>query len=288
MTYHFLTEQRSQYALSRMCEVLGVSRSGYYAWRRRQPSQRENTNQILLMHIRAIYAASRQTYGSPRIHAELVAGGLACNRKRVARLMRLAHLQACRRRQRHVTTQADGTLPIAPNRLNREFQAMAPNQKWVSDITYVPTDEGWLYLATVMDLYSRRIIGWAMHNTLADELTQAALQMALSQCRPAGDLLHHSDRGSQYASAEYQALLTAHHAVPSMSRTGNCYDNAPMESFFSTLKTELIHRRHYRTRAEARHDIFAYIEGFYNTQRRHSALGYRSPIEFEQLTAPVS
>jgi len=287
MTYHFLTEQRSQYAVSRMCEVLGVSRSGYYAWCRQHPSQREQLNQVLLTHIRAIYAASRQTYGSPRVHAELVARGLACNRKRVERLMRLAHLQARRPHRRRVTTQVDGALPIAPNRLNRDFQAIAPNQKWVSDITYVPTDEGWLYLATVMDLYSRRIIGWAMQDTLADELTQAALQMAFRQSRPARGLLHHSDRGSQYASAEYQTLLTAHHGVPSMSRAGNCYDNAPMESFFSTLKTELVHQRHYRTRAEARQDIFAYIEGFYNTQRRHSALGYRSPIEFERLTAPV-
>lgn len=289
MTYTFLSEHRSQYSVSQMCQVLGVSRSGYYAWRRRQPSHRERVNQLLLTHIRAIYVASHQTYGSPRVHAELLAQGWVCNRKRVARLMRLAHLHARRRRRsRPVTTQVDRTRPIAPNRLNREFHATAPNQKWLSDITYVPTDEGWLYLAVVMDLYSRRIIGWAMQDTLADELTQAALHMAFAHNAPVTAPLHHSDRGSQYASAEYRALLTAHQCVPSMSRRGNCYDNAPMESFFSTLKIELIHQRHYHTRAEARHDIFAYIEGFYNTQRRHSALDYRSPVEFEQLTAPVS
>lgn len=289
MTYTFLSEHQAQYSVSQMCQVLGVSRSGYYAWRRRQPSRRDCLNQRVLTHIRAIYAASHQTYGSPRVHAELRAQGLLCNRKRVARLMRLAHLQArCPRRPRPVTTQVDQTRPVAPNRLNREFHATAPNQKWLSDITYVPTDEGWLYLAVVMDLYSRRIIGWAMQETLADELTQAALHMAFAQRVPVTAPLHHSDRGSQYASAEYHALLTAHQCMPSMSRRGNCYDNAPMESFFSTLKIELIHQRHYHTRAEARQDIFAYIEGFYNPRRRHSALGYRSPIEFEQVTAPVS
>jgi putative transposase len=288
MTYHFLTEQRSQYALSQLCQVLGVSRSGYYAWQQRQPSQRARANQLLLTHIRAIYATSRQTYGSPRVHAELIARGWVCNRKRVARLMRLAHLQARHPRPRPITTQVDGTRPVAPNRLNREFRATALNQKWVSDITYGPTDEGWLYLATVMDLYSRRLLGGAMQDSLADDLTQAALQMALARCAPSAGPWHQSDRGSQYASADYQALLTAHQCVPSMSRRGNCYDNAPMESFFSTLKIELIHRHHYHTRAEARQEIFAYIEGFYNTQRRHSALGYRSPLEFEQVTAPVS
>ncbi len=289
MTYTFLSEHPMQYSVSQMCHVLGVSRSGYYAWRRRQPSRRERLNQLLLMHIRAIYVASHQTYGSPRVHAELLAQGLVCNRKRVARLMRLAHLHARHRRwHQPITTQVDRTRPVAPNRLNREFQATAPNQKWVSDITYVPTDEGWLYLAVVMDLYSRRIIGWAMQETLADELTQAALHMAFTQRVPLSAPLHHSDRGSQYASAEYHALLAAHQCVPSMSRRGNCYDNAPMESFFSTLKIELIHQRHYHTRAEARQDIFAYIEGFYNTRRRHSALDYRSPVEFEQMAAPVS
>ena len=289
MTYTFLREHQAQYAVNQMCQVLGVSRSGYYAWRRRPPSQRARMNQLLLMHIRAIYVASHQRYGSPRVHTELRAQGLVCNRKRVARLMRLAQLQARRPRRSHpVTTQVDRTRPVAPNRLNREFHATAPNQKWLSDITYVPTDEGWLYLAVVMDLYSRRIIGWAMHDTVADELTQAALHMALVRRAPDSALLHHSDRGSQYTSLEYQALLTAHQGVPSMSRRGNCYDNAPLESFFSTLKIELIHQRHYLTRTEARQDIFAYIEGFYNTRRRHSALGYRSPIEFEQITAPVS
>jgi len=289
MNYTFLSEHQRQYSVSQMCQVLGISRSGYYAWRRRQPSRRERLNQLLLTHIRAIYVASNQTYGSPRVHAELLAQGLVCSRKRVARLMRLAHLHA-RHRRRHqpITTQVDHTRPVAPNHLNREFQATAPNQKWVSDITYVSTDEGWLYLAVVMDLYSRRIIGWAMQETLADELTQAALHMAFAQRVPISAPLHHSDRGSQYASAEYHALLATHQCVPSMSRRGNCYDNAPMESFFSTLKIELIHQRHYHTRAEARQDIFAYIEGFYNTRRRHSALGYRSPVEFEQVTAPMS
>lgn len=288
MSYRFMAAHRHQHSLAHMCQTLGISRSGYYAWRRRQPSRREVANQALLVHIRAIHAESRQTYGGPRIHAELNARGWHCNRKRVERLMRLHHVRARRKRRRQRTTQVDTSLPVAPNRLNRDFRASAPNRKWLSDLTYVPTAEGWLYLATVMDLYSRRIVGWAMDTTLAAELPETALRMALATRRPAAGLVHHSDRGSQYACAGYQALLTTHHILPSMSRTGNCYDNAPMESFFGTLKSEWLHHQHYRTRAEARRDIFAYIEGFYNTTRRHSALGYHSPAEFERLTAPVS
>lgn len=289
MIYAFIDEQREAYPVVRLCGVMGVSPSGYYAWRKRAPSPRTLSDQILLTHIRAIHASSRQTYGSPRVHAELVAQGRPCNHKRVARLMRQDHLQARhKRRYRVATTHVDPTLPIAPNRLAQTFQATAPNQTWLSDITYVPTGEGWLYLATVMDLYSRRIVGWSLGQTLATALVMKALQMALGRRRPAAGVVHHSDRGCQYASDTYRAELALHHLLASMSRSGNCYDNAPMESFFATLKTELFHRCTFTSRAHARREIVGYIEGFYNPTRRHSALGYRSPLEFEAATPVVA
>ena len=266
-----------------MCQVLGVSASGYYAWRQRRPSARQKANEAMVERIRAIHAESEATYGSPRVHAELKAQGIQCNKKRVERLMRSHCIQARqRKRRRPRTTDSRHSLPVAPNVLNREFEAEAPDQKWVTDITYIPTAEGWLYLTTVMDLYSRRIVGWSMASRYSSKLVKDALKLAVAQRQPGPGLVHHSDRGSQYASADYRVLLTAWGMVASMSRKGNCYDNAPMESFFGTLKTERVHHRRYQTRAEARRDIFHYIEVFYNRKRRHSALGYMSPDQFEK------
>jgi putative transposase len=289
MKYQFIAAQRGVFPIRRMCAVLGVSASGYYAWRRRTPSRRAWADAVLEVHIRAIYAASRQTYGSPRVHAELRAQGQRCGRHRVARLMRLAHLRArhTRRYRPPTTTRVDATRPVAPNRLAQAFTASAPNRTWLSDITYVPTDEGWLYLAVVMDLCSRRIVGWHLDDTLETSLALRALAMALGRRQPPAGLLHHSDRGAQYTSLDYQAVLSAQQMVVSMSRAGNCYDNAPMESFFATLKSELIRWCHYHTWEDAYHSIVAYIEGFYNATRRHSALGYLSPAEFERAAARV-
>lgn len=284
MKYQFISKHRDEFEISVMCRVLGVSRSGYYAWLKCPVSPRKMADQLLLAQIQQSYQQSRQTYGSPRVHAELVEQGFRCGRNRVARLMRLHSLSARQKRRFRVqTTDSDHNLPVAPNLLAQEFEAQQPDQKWLADITYIPTAEGWLYLAVVLDLYSRRIVGWAMNDSLERQLVITALQMALLERRPPPGLLHHSDRGSQYASDDYQALLAQHHLRGSMSRAGNCYDNAPMESFFGTLKMELIHRRHYPTRAEARTDIFEFIEVFYNRFRRHSALGYLSPVNYEQL-----
>jgi putative transposase len=272
-----------QYPVVRMCRLLAVSPSAYYAWRKRRPCRRQIENERLTEQIRQIHQDSYGTYGCPRIHAELRAQGVACNHKRIERLMRLHQIRAiCKRRRRHTTNSAH-KLPVAPNLLDQDFAAPAPNRKWVADLSYVWTSEGWLYLAAVLDLFSRRIVGWATGERIDRQLVHKALQMALVNRRPEAELLHHSDRGSQYASHDYQALLADHQIQVSMSRTGNVYDNAVMESFFATLKTERVHRRQYQTRTEARTDIFAYIEGFYNRRRRHSALGYLSPDEFESV-----
>jgi transposase InsO family protein len=269
-----------------MCRVLEVSRSGYYAWRKREPSERAKANAQLLAQIRQIHSESFETYGVPRIHAVLQSQEHFVSKKRVERIMRLHGIQGITPRRRRVkTTNSCHDFPIAANLLDRNFQADAPNQKWVSDISYVETDEGWLYVATVLDLFSRKAVGWAMDDTLETSLVTRALAMAIVQRQPPDGLLHHSDRGSQYASHAYQAVLKQHEMVPSMSRTGNCYDNAAMESFFGTLKSELIHRRRYRTKAEARNDIFRYLETFYNRRRLHSTLGYLSPDAYEQAYA---
>ena len=266
-----------------MCRVLGISASGYYAWKQRRPSTRQQANEAMVERIRTIHAESEATYGSPRVHAELKAQGIQCNKKRVERLMRVHCIQGRqRKRWRPRTTDSGHSLPVAPNVLNREFEAEAPDLKWVTDITYIPTAEGWLYLAAVMDLYSRRIVGWSMASRYTSKLVKDALKLAVAQRQPGPGLIHHSDRGSQYASADYRVLLTAWGMVASMSRKGNCYDNAPMESFFGTLKTERVHHRRYQTRAEARQDIFHYMEVFYNRKRRHSALSYMSPDQFEK------
>ena len=245
-------------------------------------TQREQQRSALISAIQTIFETSHHTYGSPRIHAELKAHGVRCSRQQVARLMRQAGLSAITPRRRVQTTQSDGRPPSARNLLQRDFRANQPNQKWLVDITAVATDEGWLNLAGVLDLFSRRIVGWAMDEHMPDELTQAALEMAILQRKPPAELLHHSDQGAQYTSDDYQVLLAKHRLLSSLSGVGCCYDNAPMESLWGTLKTELIYRHHFRTRAEAKNAIFAYIEGWYNRQRRHSALGYLSPEQFEQ------
>lgn len=265
-----------------MCRVLGVSVSGYYAWRKRQPSARAEAEGMLVEQIRAVHAESRQTYGSRRVQAALRHDGLVCNRKRVARLMRLHGLRGCdRRRRRPSTTHARHHDPVAPNLLHQDFTADAPNQKWLGDISFIDTLEGWLYLASLEDVFSRKIVGWAMDEHMDADLVQRALEMALARRQPEAGLLHHSDRGSQYTSDDYRQQLARQHITVSMSRTGNCYDNAMKESFFATLKTECANRP-FASRAEARTAIFEYIEVFYNRQRLHSALGYLSPEQFER------
>ena len=259
-----------------------VSASGYYAWRERPTSKQTQENAELLEEIQAIHQMSRKTYGSPRVHAELVARGLAVGQNRVARLMRANHIRARRKKKRHKTTDSQHDYPVAPNLLNQKFEAQRPNQKWLSDITYIGTAEGWLYLATVMDLFSRKIVGWAMEDTLASGLVEKALRMAVQTRKAVAGLLHHSDRGSQYAGDPYPVQLARYPMQVSMSRTGNCFDNAPIESFFSTLKVEQVHFQNYASRQETKTDLFEYIEGFYNRIRRHSSLGYLSPEEFER------
>lgn len=282
MKFAFIHAHRRQFPVRRMCQVLEVSPSGYYAWCQRPPSQRERDNQQLLEKIRTIHEQSRKTYGSPRVHAQLGKQGYRCSRKRVARLMREHEIQGLRSKPRVRTTHSGHGLPVAPNGLGQDFSAQRPNQKWVSDLTYIPTGEGWLYLAAVLDLFSRQIVGWAIGEQMTRTLVLEALRMAIKQRKPSADLLHHSDRGSQYASADYRRLLAAYQIQASMSDVGNCYDNAVMESFFATLKTELVHRESFHTRVQARRELFAYIEGFYNRERLHSSLDYQSPLEFER------
>jgi len=281
MKYRFIEKQYWQYAVEQQCSVLGVSRSGYYAWRERQKKEKDDPQRALIEHIRRIHKQSHRTYGSPRVNAELRAEGVVCNHKRIARLMRLEGLQGRRKRRKAATTDSKHPYPVASNLLNREFAADAPNEKWVADITYIPTQEGWLYLAAVLDLYSRKIVGWSMSHQATADLVEDALRMALYERQPHSGLLHHSDRGSQYASEQIRQILASNCIQVSMSRTANCYDNAVMESFFSTLKCEWVHHRNYQTRSEASKDIFSYIAGFYNTVRRHSTLGYVSPKQFE-------
>ena len=285
MKYQFIAAHRTEFKVRLMCGVLEVSRSGYYAWLKRPLSPQKMANQSLTQQIKQIHQHSRQTYGSPRIQAELRAQGFKCGRNRVARLMRQAQVWAKQKRKFKVTTTDSAhTYPVAPNLLNQNFTTSQSNEKWLADITYIPTAEGWLYLAAVLDLYSRRIVGWAMSDSLERPLVITALQMAVQRRQPAPGLLHHSDRGSQYASDDYQAWLTHYQICGSMSRTGNCYDNAPMESFFGSLKTELVHHCHYLSKAEAKTSIFEYIELFYNRFRRHSALLFQSPVNFENLS----
>ena len=282
MRFRFIEDHRADYPVMIMCGALEVSPAGYYAWRSRPESQRSTANRDLLDHIARVHRDTRGRYGSPRIHVELKAQGRGASRGRIERLMRRHGIRAIMARPRRVrTTDSRHDHPIAPNLLNRNFSAAAPNQVWLTDITCVETDQGWLYLAAVMDLYSRRIVGWAMDDHLRTELPLAALNMAISTRKPGANLIHHSDRGVQYASTDYRAALWAAGIQASMSRRADCYDNAPMESFFHTLKTEQVYHQQYATRDQAKSDIFAYIEGFYNRTRRHSSIGYKTPIQIE-------
>jgi transposase InsO family protein len=280
--FAFIQAEKATFPVTVLCRVLGVSRAGFYAAQRRPVPLRVTEDARMAAQIAAIHQASRRCYGSPRVHAELRAHGQCTSRKRVARLMRRVGLAARRRRAFRVTTQSRHTHPVAPNRLARQFTAPAPDRVWVTDITYLATVEGWLYLAVVLDLFSRRVVGWATSDRLGEGVALEALGMGLARRRPPPGLLHHSDRGSQYASAEYRAVLTGHGMERSMSGVGRCWDNAVAESFFATLKVELAHDGAWRTRADAHRAVFEYIELFYNAARRHSTLGYLSPLAFER------
>jgi putative transposase len=283
MRFQFIEDHRAKFPVKLMCKVLEVSTSGYYAWRGRPPSEREMANRALTAKMKEEFEKSGETYGSPRIYQVMRKLGLMCSKNRVARLMRAAGLKAKQTRRYRSTTKRNKADRAAPNILKRDFSADAPNRKWVADITYIATQEGWLYVAAIMDLFSRRIVGWAMSSRMTNDLTLRALDMAIRRCRPGAGLIHHSDQGSQYTDSEYQAALAAHGLVASMNGVGTWYDNAPMESFFGTLKSELVHHRSYLTRDEASPDLFYYIEAWYNRSRLHSALGYESPEAYEQL-----
>jgi transposase InsO family protein len=281
MKYIFIVAHEKEFQVKRMCRLLGVQRSGYYVWRKRTPSIQAQANEILLKIIKTEFVKNHETYGSPRIHVVLQRQGIVCGKNRVARLMRLHKIVARNKGSYHpVTTQRHPGVDPAPNLLNRDFIATKPNQKWVTDFTYIETKEGWLYFAVVLDLFSRKIIGWAMSKTMDTALVKTALRMALLERQPPAGLLHHSDQGSQYTSSGYLTCLNEALAQLSMSGAGNCYDNAVVESFFATLKTECVIAP-FPTRALARTTIFEYVEVWYNRQRLHSTLGYYSPVQFE-------
>jgi putative transposase len=280
--FAFIETHLSAFPVVTVCEVLEVSRSGYYDWQVRLPSDRARRREELAEKIRAIHEENRRVYGSPRIFKALKARGESVCENTVADIMREREIRAISKKPFvPCTTDSQHEQPLAANVLQRRFDAELPNQKWAVDITCIPTDEGWLYLAGVIDLCSRKIVGWSMADHLRSDLVEDALQMAIARRRPGEGLLHHSDRGVQYACENYQHLLQTHGMLCSMSRKGNCWDNAPMESFWATLKTELVHHRHYATREEARQSIFEYIEVFYNRIRLHSSLNYKSPEAFE-------
>jgi putative transposase len=280
--YSCIDRRRSQYPVRMMCRLLQVSRSGYYAWRGRPESQRAKTDRELLKRIRQIHTDSDGVYGAVKITAELNEQGCPCGRHKVARLMRLAGLKGCPKTTFKVTTQRDPKHAVADNLLQQNFTATGMNQRWSSDITYIKTRQGWLYLAVVLDIYSRRIVGWSMSRWITRHLAISALNMAVDQRLPGKELIHHSDRGSQYTSDDFRDELEKHNIECSMSGTGNCYDNAVVESFFGLLKRERVNRRYYQTRDDAAQDIFDYIECFYNRKRRHGYLGNISPAAFEE------
>ncbi len=283
MKYQFIAHYQHEYPITTMCRVLDVSVSGYYAWRKRAPSEHSREDAQLVEQVKTAFQANRRVYGSPRVHAELRAQGIHCARKRVARLMREQGLFAQRPRHRTITTKSEQGAQVAPNLLQRDFRADAPNQKWVADTTYIWTREGWLFLAVVLDLFSRMVVGWSMAAIQDATLVAQALHMALTRRHPEAGLLHHSDRGSTYTSESYQALLQQEGMRASMSRTADCYDNAAMESFFHSFKGECIDGESFQTQAQARSTTFDYIECFYNRTRRHSTLQYLSPLMYEQL-----
>jgi transposase InsO family protein len=271
----------NKFSIERMSKMLNVSRSGYYKFIQWKPSKRVHEDKELLLKIRKIHNKSRQTYGSPRVRAALKEEGENCSRKRVARLMKKEGIEAKMKKRFTVTTKVNPKAKPASNLLQQDFTALKPNQRWVADITYIATSEGWLYVAAVLDLFSRKIIGLSMNERMTADLVSAALEQAITHRKPQPGLIHHSDKGCQYTSHQFQGLLKKHNINVSMSGTGNCYDNAAMESFFHTLKTEHVHFEHYKTREEAKLSIFEYIEVFYNRQRLHSTLGYSTPFDFE-------
>jgi putative transposase len=282
MKYQFIEQHKQMFPIAMMCRVLEVSESGYYAWRKRPLSQRKREDAHLTAHMQQVFGDYRGVYGSPRIHAERTDQGWHCSRKRVARLMREQGMDARRKPFHPLTTKQNPKNPVAPNLFQQEFTASRPNEKWTGDITYIPTDEGWLYLAVLLDVFSRRVIGWAMSNRCDEMLVETALRMALTKRKRKGDLLHHTDRGSQYTSRAYRQMLEHIDITVSMSGKGNCYDNAVTESFFGTVKDECVYRTIYASREEARRSLFEYLEVFYNRKRRHSSLGDVSPVVYEQ------
>jgi transposase InsO family protein len=283
--YQFIEDHQEDWPIQRQCQVLQVTRSGYYAWQKRPISATAQKRAELTRQVQTVYAQNRRVYGAPRIHEELQASGHSCNRKTVAKVMKQAGLRSIMTRKfRVTTTDSNHPHPVADNIVNRHFDPEEPNRVWTADITYIPTQEGWLYLAAVKDLYSRKIVGWSMSDGMESRLVVDALQMAIRRELPGDGLVAHSDRGVQYASEHYQRILNQNQITCSMSRKGNCWDNAPMESFFSTLKRELVHHEDYHTRNQARQSLFEYIEVFYNRVRRHSALGYLSPVQFLQAS----
>jgi len=285
MRFRFVEEHRGKAPTERLCQIMDVSPRGFRAFRSRPMSQSQRTDMVLLAHIREQHKLSLGSYGRPRMTEELKELGFDVGHRRVGRIMRRNSISVVRTHKYKVTTDSNHKFNIAPNLLNRNFSADQPNQKWVVDISYIWTREGWLYLAVVLDLYSRRVIGWAVSNRMKKDLAIRALKMAVALRKPPKDCIHHSDRGSQYCSHEYQKLLRKHGFKASMSGKGNCYDNAAMETFFKTIKAELIWRHSWQTRRDAEVAIFEYINGFYNPRRRHSALGWKSPLAFERLAA---
>ena len=281
MKYDFMNNNNSKHCIRKMAEILEVSRSGYYAWKTRSQSKRSITNETLVKNIKGVFKKSRKRYGSPRVHAELCSEGVYCNLKTVAKIMNHHGLIAQGRKKYRPTTNSRHNHPIAPNHLDRKFSVSSPNKVWVSDITYISTEEGWQYLCVIIDLFNREIVGWALDYRMKQELVITAIHMAIQKKRSASGLIFHSDRGSQYAAKKVSALLKQNGFIQSMSRKGNCWDNACAESFFHSLKIEEVYTQKYRTRAESRTAIFEYIEIFYNRIRRHSYLGYKSPVQFE-------
>ena len=285
MRFKFIAQNKGTLPINRMCQILGVSARGYRAFCARPLSTNQRTDLVVLAHIREQFALSLGSYGRPRMTEELKEQGVQVGHRRVGRIMRENGIRVERSKKYKVTTDSNHTFNIAPNLLDGDFTATAPNQKWASDISYIWTNEGWLYLAVVIDLYSRRVVGWAVSNRMKRDLAIRALKMAINLRKPPKDCIHHSDRGSQYCSHDYQKILRQHGFKVSMSGKGNCYDNAAVETFFKTIKAELIWRHHWHTRRDAELAIFKYINGFYNARRKHSALGWKSPLAFEAKAA---
>lgn len=281
MKYAFIRENQRAFSVLLMCKLFDVSRSGFYAWFSRKPSKRNQANQVLDAKIKFIFAKHKQRYGAPRVTRELKKQNELCSHTRVANRMKAMNIKAIAKKKFKVTTDSEHSLPVFNNVLNRDFTATRTNQKWCCDISYIHTDEGWLYLAVVIDVYSRAVIGWSMNQRMNKALVCNALIMALFRRKFPKDVIVHSDRGSQYCSIRYQNLLKNHRLIGSMSRKGNCWDNAIAESFFHTLKVELVHTEKYTTRESAKQSIFQYIEGYYNQSRSHSSIDYKAPFEFE-------